>query len=237
MTVMKPSIPSGISLKHCRKMTVSVAMLMMFGSGAVDLWAQNYSPQSLVGVVPNVHFALSNVSLGAVAQAGQAGASGKTAPEESGNKSGSSVEAALGNWQRQVMVNYSFNIDELADPFLPIKEVRGTPEGEPGGPDPRARLPRVQQKELSQLKLVAIISNTGGNSLASFEDQGGESYILKSGALIGRNDGRITKIESNRVIIEEVFEQGLGKPSEIRVTEKTLKAPSGGLSVTRSNAQ
>ena len=248
MTVMKPSISSGISLKHCFKTaaSVAVAMLMIFGSGGGDLWAQNSSSPSLVRAAPTVNFTQLNVSLGSVVQVGQASAASTANKKAEGatsetdpNQEELPLGAALGDWQRQAMVSYSFNIDELSDPFLPIKEVRGTVETLPAIKDPLLDQPPHCRVELSQLKLVAItiLSSRNGTGLASFEGTDGVSYILKLGDRIGRNKGRITKIEPAKVTVEEIFEQKTGKKSEARTTEMRLHTPGSSAGLTRTTAQ
>lgn len=223
MIVMKPNIFSEISLNRCFKITASVAMLMMFSSGAVDLWAQNSSSPSLVGAVPQLHLELLNISLISVAQAGQ----NLENPAEASKPIDPDREAALKRWQGQVMGQYSFNIDELDDPFLPIKEVRGTPrnlEAEEAARIALAKLPPIERLELSQLKLVAItiMSSNKGAGFASFEDGTGTSYILMLGNRIGRNNGRITKIDQTKVTIEETLKQRGGTKNVPRITVMNL---------------
>jgi Tfp pilus assembly protein PilP len=83
------------------------------------------------------------------------------------------------------------------DPFQPQAKSSG-PEsvGEQHTP--------LQQFELSQLRLVAIVWE--GNREAAravVEDSAGLGYIMQVGTPIGRNDGRVTRIEPGRIEIEE----------------------------------
>jgi len=112
--------------------------------------------------------------------------------------------AALDTWHRQTLASYNYDIKSLQDPFLPIKEVRGTPEMAEGEEDD-ANKPPILKMALNQLKLVAIttLSDRPGGALASFEDGAGASYILRQGDLIGRDNGRITLIEPSQVTVEE----------------------------------
>lgn len=133
----------------------------------------------------------------------------------------SSLISALEQWHRSVLGNYRIDVTRLADPFMPIKEVRGNPPGpgEGGGPDPT--LPMIRQLDLSQLKLVAItlMTDRPGNAFASFEDGANNSYILRQGDWIGRNNGRIVKITPSIVTVEETGRRGSDPP---RITEIKL---------------
>jgi type IV pilus assembly protein PilP len=80
--------------------------------------------------------------------------------------------------------------------------VRGASRGTPLTP--------LQKYEISQLKLVAIISTPEGN-IAMVEDATGKGYFLKKGAWIGKNDGKVTKILKDKVIIEEVYQDIFGQ--------------------------
>jgi Tfp pilus assembly protein PilP len=84
------------------------------------------------------------------------------------------------------------------DPFQPQARTSGPPSvGEQRTP--------LQQFELSQLRLVAIVweRSREGAARAVVEDSAGLGYIMQVGTPIGRNDGRVTKIEPGRIEIEE----------------------------------
>jgi Tfp pilus assembly protein PilP len=57
---------------------------------------------------------------------------------------------------------------------------------------------------------VAIIIAPEGN-IAMVEDSLGKGFFLKKGTEIGKNDGRVKKILKDKVIIEEVYEDGSGQ--------------------------
>lgn len=131
--------------------------------------------------------------------------------------------AALDRWHYDTLAAYNYNIAGLADPFMPIQEVRGQPPMSKGDAEAEARLPPLLRLELNQLKLVAItyLSARQGAAWASFEDSAGNSYILREGDRIGRNHGRITKIAPNEVWVEERGRSGKDAP---RTTPLRLKA-------------
>ena len=96
---------------------------------------------------------------------------------------------------------------EVAPPYDPTgKRDPFQPQAQPNGP-PSLDGPRtpLQQFELSQLRLVAVIIEPGNDrgSRAVVEDSAGLGYILRVDTPIGRNEGRVTAIETDRVVIEE----------------------------------
>jgi type IV pilus assembly protein PilP len=105
---------------------------------------------------------------------------------------------------------YAYNPTGKADPFKPfiqLNQVRRA-SGVPVTP--------LQRYEVSQLKLVAIIASREGN-VALVEDSAGKGFFLKKGTLVGKNDGKVTKILKDRVIIEELYQDiyGKGKNAEV----------------------
>jgi type IV pilus assembly protein PilP len=69
----------------------------------------------------------------------------------------------------------------------------------------------LQRYEISQLKLVAIVAAPDGGTIALVEDTVGKGYFLKKGTWIGNNDGKVTKILRDKVIIEEPYQDVFGK--------------------------
>jgi type IV pilus assembly protein PilP len=117
------------------------------------------------------------------------------------------------------------------DPFVPL--VRDEPVnaakdaekagGEAKGEKRKKRIPQtpLEKIELNQLRLRAIIMAPSGNR-ALVEESSGKGYILTTGTYIGRNQGTVTKIEKDRVIVEETVESIQG---DITTQEKELKLP------------
>lgn len=141
--------------------------------------------------------------------------------------------AELEQWHRQAMMAYNLDVTALSDPFMPIKEVRGSIEDEDDNAALDMSLPAILRLDLSQLKLVAItVFSDREGALASFEDGAGSSFILRQGERIGRNNGKIVKITPSAVTIEETGRSGKEKP---RVTEIKLSVPgnSSGLTISK----
>jgi type IV pilus assembly protein PilP len=101
-------------------------------------------------------------------------------------------------------IEYSYDPTGKADPFKPFIQLTSQ------GSSKYAPLTPLQKYDISQLKLVAIIITPGGNT-ALVEDTTGKGYFLKKGTGIGKNDGRVTKILKDKVIIEETYQDVLGQ--------------------------
>jgi type IV pilus assembly protein PilP len=100
---------------------------------------------------------------------------------------------------------YSYEPAGKTDPFKPFLQVssaRGSLRNTPLTP--------LEKYEISQLKLVAIISTPEGN-VALIEDSAGKGYFLKKGTGIGKNEGKVTKILKDKVIIEETYQDVFGQ--------------------------
>jgi type IV pilus assembly protein PilP len=99
---------------------------------------------------------------------------------------------------------FSYNPVGKADPFKPFIQL--TPEKLPKS----AFLTPLQKYDISQLRLVAIITLPEGN-VALVEDQQGRGYFLKRGTAIGRHEGKVKAILKDRVLIEEAYSDVLGQ--------------------------
>lgn len=117
---------------------------------------------------------------------------------------------------------FSYNPVGKPDPFKPfiqLTPVREIPRTAPLTP--------LQKYDISQLKLVAIISTPEGN-VALVEDATGKGYFVKKGTLIGKNEGKVTRILKDRVIIEETYLDVFGKVKTNEVIMLLHKVEEGG---------
>jgi type IV pilus assembly protein PilP len=116
---------------------------------------------------------------------------------------------------------YSYNPSGKPDPFKPFIQLtsRG---GSRTGP-----LTPLQNYDISQLKLVAIISSPEGN-IALVEDVAGKGYFLKKGTWIGKNDGKVTRILRDKVIVEEVYQDIFGQTKTNEISLFLHKVEEGG---------
>jgi type IV pilus assembly protein PilP len=116
---------------------------------------------------------------------------------------------------------YSYNPAGKPDPFKPFIELtpvrtsRSTP------------LTPLQKYDISQLKLVAIISTPEGN-IALVEDAAGKGYFLKKGTWVGKNDGKVTKILKDKVIVEEDYQDIFGQTKKNEISLFLHKVEEGG---------
>jgi type IV pilus assembly protein PilP len=123
--------------------------------------------------------------------------------------------------EKREEVEYAYNPAGKPDPFKPFIQL--TPaKGSRGGP-----LTPLQKYEISQLKLVAIISTPEGN-VALVEDATGKGYFLKKGTWVGKNDGKVTKILKDKVIVEEVYQDIFGQTKTNEITLVLHKIEEGG---------
>ena len=68
----------------------------------------------------------------------------------------------------------------------------------------------LQQYDLSQLKLVAIlVGKEGGRAMV--EDTEGKGYVIEKGVYVGRRFGKVKAVLKDRVIIEERYKDYMGK--------------------------
>jgi type IV pilus assembly protein PilP len=88
-----------------------------------------------------------------------------------------------------------YDVTGRRDPFRPPRlSVPNQRTGEPQTP--------LQRYEIGQLRLVAVIYNTG-DPRAVVEDDQGLGYIVRAGTPIGPNGGEVKTIERGRVLIQE----------------------------------
>ena len=122
--------------------------------------------------------------------------------------------------EKKEETEYSYNPTGKPDPFKPFIQLtaRGASRNVPMTP--------LQKYEISQLKLVAIISLPEGN-IALVEDGTGKGYFVKKGTLIGKNDGKVTKILKDKVVIEEVYQDVFGQTKTNEISVFLHKAEGG----------
>jgi len=124
--------------------------------------------------------------------------------------------------EKKIEPEYQYNPAGKPDPFKPFIEL--TPVREKVRTTP---LTPLQKFDLSQLKLVAIVSTPEGN-VALVEDSTGKGYFVKKGTEIGKNEGKVTKILKDRIIVEELYEDVFGKVKKSEVPLFLHKIEEGG---------
>ena len=117
---------------------------------------------------------------------------------------------------------YQYNPAGKPDPFKPFIQLTPIREGIRTTP-----LTPLQKYDISQLKLVAIIAAPEGN-IALVEDSTGRGYFIKRGTEIGKNEGKVTKILKDRIIIEELYLDVWGQAKKSEVSLFLHKIEEGG---------
>jgi len=80
--------------------------------------------------------------------------------------------------------------------------------------------------DLAQLALVGVVWNTA-NPRALVADPGGRSFVLKQGSQIGKNGGRVTRIQDDAILVQERFVDFEGNVTT-RDVEMRIKKSQGG---------
>jgi type IV pilus assembly protein PilP len=124
--------------------------------------------------------------------------------------------------EKKEEIKYAYNPAGKPDPFKPFIQLN--PVRESGRNVP---LTPLQKYEISQLKLVAVIATSEG-SIALVEDAAGKGYFLKKGTGIGQNEGKVTRILKDRVIVEEKYQDIFGKTKTNEVSIMLHRPEEGG---------
>jgi type IV pilus assembly protein PilP len=102
------------------------------------------------------------------------------------------------------------------DPFVPLLALRGPVPQEPDTP-----LTPLQNFDLSQLRLIGIITGKG-EPRAMVIAPDGKSYILRKGVKIGKNYGVVIEVQREQVLVEEKFYDFTG---EVRKNIQEIQLP------------
>jgi type IV pilus assembly protein PilP len=104
-----------------------------------------------------------------------------------------------------------FDFSNKKDPFKPfvVAKVELKNNTESQRKVSQSSLP-IHSFDVNQFKLIGIITG-GRENKAMVTDPGGKGYVLKVGMLIGKNDGKITAINSNGVEVLEQFKDDNGR--------------------------
>lgn len=107
---------------------------------------------------------------------------------------------------------YAYDSSGRRDPFIPlIAATKVNAEVQE-----KLNCPPLQDFELATLKLVAIVWGDMGRK-AMFKAPNGRGYAVTEEMLIGRNCGRVRRIESNAVVVEESRRDAEGNVSKEEV--------------------
>ena len=151
-------------------------------------------------------------------------------PRAVGDKTGTGKPATPSTAQAAIDKSSSqkrpiYNPKAKVDPFEPL--FREKPTVALVKKKRKKRVPRtpLEKIDLSQLKLVGIIMASSGNR-ALVEESSGKGYVIKNGTYVGTNAGKVVKIEKDKVVVAEEYEDVLGNVS-LRNKELKLPKPPG----------
>jgi len=108
------------------------------------------------------------------------------------------------------------------DPFKSFVELRAPVATQKSG----KVLSPLQQYKLEQLKVVGILAG-GEVKKALLEDDVGKGYVVTAGDLVGDQEGKITAIEKDRIVVEESYRDVLGEPKSRRTVKRLYSAEEG----------
>jgi type IV pilus assembly protein PilP len=100
---------------------------------------------------------------------------------------------------------FSYDPTGLRDPFRSFEWERDLlAETEMRGP--------LEEFDVSQLSVVGVVWNVG-NARALIQDPSGQGFIVSEGARVGKNEGRIIKIDDSVVVVKETYVDLMGQES------------------------
>ncbi len=105
---------------------------------------------------------------------------------------------------------FSYDPTGKIDPFKPFIQPKKAQEEA----KERARttpLTPLEKYPVTDLKLVAIAATEDGKKIAMVEDREGKFYPIATGTPIGINEGQVSRIEDNQVVIVEDIRDFEGK--------------------------
>ena len=106
------------------------------------------------------------------------------------------------------------------DPFKPFISVKAATPVEMAKQKQslKPQLP-IHSFDVSQFRLIGTVADPKGNK-AMVVDPSGKGYVLKTGMTIGKNEGKITRIETSGVDVVEQFRDDNNK-----IRKETIRIP------------
>ena len=109
-----------------------------------------------------------------------------------------------------------YSAEKNPDPFKPLTFELGSLEKQK-----LAKMLPLQRFELSEFELVGILS-TSGRRKALVQDLTGKGYLVQVGTKIGKKGGRVSKILLQEILVEEPYQDYLGRA---KIRKVVLKLP------------
>jgi Tfp pilus assembly protein PilP len=131
---------------------------------------------------------------------------------------GPTIAAASG--QASAVGDYVYDATGKKDPFRSfILEQARQRANEEVGP--------LEQFDISQLAVVAVVWDTH-EPRALIADPSGRPYIIGEGAEVGKNDGRVVKIDDDIVVVKETYVDWLGEKTTKDIEMRLKSGDKGG---------
>jgi type IV pilus assembly protein PilP len=92
----------------------------------------------------------------------------------------------------------------------PFKSTYREKKAQPTGTDGLSPATVLQQFEIDQLKLIAVVSGMA-QPRAMVTTPDGKGHLVKIGTLIGKNFGRVDRIKTSEIIIAEDYRDPIGR--------------------------
>jgi type IV pilus assembly protein PilP len=129
--------------------------------------------------------------------AGQAAQPGAVAPAQEQAQAGAAQDAEVVQ-----LAEYTYEATDKRDPFrsFVLEQARELAETERGP---------LEQFDLNQLTVTGVVWGTKRRR-ALISDPSGRGYVIREGTAIGKNDGRVIRIEDNLVLVRETYVDYLG---------------------------
>ena len=118
-----------------------------------------------------------------------------------------------------VVASFVYDPTGKRDPFRSYQWER------PDRPDKDLRGP-LEEFDLNQLAVVAVVWATG-NARALIQDPSGQSYIIGEGARVGKNEGKVVRIDDNMVVVKETYVDYMGERT-MKNVELQIRRTEGG---------
>jgi len=113
-----------------------------------------------------------------------------------------------------VSAGYRYDPSDKRDPFRSYRWERLADQKD------ESTLGPLEQFELEQLSVTAVIWDTG-KPRALVSDPSGQSYVVREGTRVGKNEGRVIHIGDNLVLVKETYVDFAGetttKDVELRI--------------------
>lgn len=106
------------------------------------------------------------------------------------------------------------------DPFKPLLQEKTAKVVSVVDKSPQRILTPLEKIKLSQIRLVAVVI-LDNRRIAMVEESSGKGYEVRVGTYIGKNQGRVTEIKKNSIVIKERVKDYKGRLKE-RVQEIKL---------------